>query len=177
MADEIERFLKTRDPALVEPVVTALSTDIFLYVSNRGYSMEDAKDMRQDVMLDIVKGIFSCRAKDRPQFFAWCYAIARHRIARFLRERKRQPQPHPDFDALRERADTYAASQPSLENEKSKLREAIEILRRLGGDCYELVVSRHFFGLGLKEVGENFGISEDAARMRINRCLEKALKG
>jgi RNA polymerase sigma factor (sigma-70 family) len=51
-----------------------------------------------------------------------------------------------------------------------------EALRHLGGRDRNAIVLRFFDGRALRSVGEALGISEDAARMRVDRALERLRK-
>ena len=179
MDDLIEmlvRFRKSGDPALAEKIMNAILGDVHLFVLTK-IPKADVDDVRQDALFAITLALFSFRGESRPEFFAYCYRITRATIAKYYRKRSREPQTHSDFDALLALLDKNAADTRPTEAEIRDVREAVELLKKADPECFELLYSRHVLELRLKEIGEDLGISENAARMRVNRCEESYLKG
>jgi RNA polymerase sigma factor (sigma-70 family) len=169
-------FRKTGDPALAEKIMSAVLADVHLFVFTK-IPKEDVDDVRQDALFAIALALYSFRGESRPEFFAYCYRITRATIAKYYRKRSREPQTHPNFEALLALIDKKAADTRSTEAEIREEREAVELLKKTDPECFEILYSRHILGLRLKEIGEDLGISENAARMRVNRCEESYLKG
>ncbi len=103
----------------------------------------------------------------------WLYQTARLTVANFLRGQNRRQQreqeaymqsvlnePHPDED------DPWQRIAPLLDDSLGKLGER---------DRHAIVL-RFFENRSLGEVGAALGASEDAAKMRVNRALEKLRK-
>ena len=57
------------------------------------------------------------------------------------------------------------------------MSEINEQLKAADPDCYELIYRHAVLGDIFKIIGEDLGISEDAAGMRFRRCVEKYLGG
>jgi RNA polymerase sigma factor (sigma-70 family) len=169
-------FRKTGDRALAEKIMQAILTDVHLFVLTK-VPMQDVDDVRQDALFAIAQALYSFRGESRPEFFAYCYRITRATIAKYYRTRSREPQTHADFDALLAMIDKDAVNAYSTEIDKSDAREAVELLKKADPVCFELLYKRHVLELLLKDIGEDLGISENAARMRVNRCEESYLKG
>src|SRR5262252_6186544 len=100
----------------------------------------------------------------------WLYQAARLTAANYLRSESRrarreqeacmqslmnQPEPSPE--------EVWAQSAPLLENAMGSLRPADR----------DAILLRFFQNKSLQDVGLELGINEDAARMRVNRALEK----
>ena len=65
-------------------------------------------------------------------------------------------------------------NEPESEAHGSKSRRLLEdAMARLGAKDRDAVVLRFFDNKNLREVGAAIGASEDAAKMRVNRALEK----
>jgi RNA polymerase sigma factor (sigma-70 family) len=77
---------------------------------------------------------------------------------------------HYEHEAYMQAQDQDSPADPVWEEISPLLDEA---LVQLGNRDRQAVVSRFFEGRSLSEVGRSLGVAEDAARMRINRALEK----
>jgi RNA polymerase sigma factor (sigma-70 family) len=176
LIEMVVRFRKTGDPALAEKILSAMVTDVHLFVLTK-IPKQDVDDVRQDALFAIALALYSFRGQSRPEFFAYCYQITRATIAKYYIQRSREPQTHPNFEALLALIDKNAAETRSTEAEIRDAREAVELLKKADPECFEILYSRHVLELRLKEIGEDLGISENAARMRVNRCEESYLKG
>lgn len=168
----VDQYRKSGDPELLGDILETIAKDITLYVAGR-IPRDDIPDVRQNVLLEIAKGLSRFRGKTREQFFSWCYVISRAAVANHHRKRNRQPQTHPDLETLLDMVDQSAARSRSSEEDIRDAREAIELLRSLDPECAELLFKYYVLELGLDEIGEQHGISANAARMRINRCEGK----
>jgi RNA polymerase sigma factor (sigma-70 family) len=100
----------------------------------------------------------------------WLYQTARLTAANFLRTERRRA--HREQEAYMQSLSNSPSSElwPQIE----PLLEAA--MARLGDSDRNAVVLRFFEGKSLDEVGVALGASEDAARMRVNRALEKLRK-
>ena len=82
----------------------------------------------------------------------------------------------------RRRSHEREASMRSVSNEPrpdiwSQIAPLLETaLAQLGRTDHDAIVLRFFEGKNLKQVGAELGVGEDAARMRVNRALEKLRK-
>ena len=100
----------------------------------------------------------------------WLYQTTRLTAANFLRgEIRRQKREQEAFmhSSLNESAnETWTRIAPVLD----------DALARLGARDRDAIVLRFFENKSLREVGAALGASEDAAKMRVNRALEKLRK-
>ncbi|MBI4657689.1 MAG: sigma-70 family RNA polymerase sigma factor [Verrucomicrobia bacterium] len=101
-----------------------------------------------------------------PQTVAgWLYNTARHIAMHAVRTEQRR----------REREQKALAMQsPEGEPDISQVAEHLETaMAQLEANDRDALVLRYLENLSLRKVGEELGISEDAARMRVNRALER----
>lgn len=100
----------------------------------------------------------------------WLYQTARLAVANFLRTERRR--------AFREQ-EAYMQSlikEPSPDVWPQIAPVLEDAMAKLGDQDRDAVVLRYFQGKSLSEVGTALGTSEDAAKMRVNRALEKLRK-
>ncbi len=122
-----------------------------------------AEDVAQTVFTDLAR-----KAKDlsaRPVLAGWLYTSARYAAAQAVRtEVRRQTR----------EAEAVVMNEPETAVDWEQLRPVIdEALDALGEPDREAVLLRFFEGRPFAEIGRQFTVSEDAARMRVDRALEK----
>jgi RNA polymerase sigma factor (sigma-70 family) len=105
----------------------------------------------------------------------WLCRTARYASANALtiqqRRRRREQEAHMQ-STLNE-----AASESMLEETWNQIAPLLDgAMEQLGQKDHDAVVLRFFEGRNFKEVGAALGASEDAAKMRVNRALEKLRK-
>jgi len=120
---------------------------------------ELAEDAAQAVFLDLARK--APRIKVRTTLVPWLYSAARFASRNVLRaERRRSGREIPLDETI---------PSPDLSVDEA-LFQALDTLRSTDR---EAVVLRFAQGLSLSEVGQAQGVSEDAARMRIQRALKR----
>lgn len=122
---------------------------------------------------EITQGVFIILARKakslspRTILSGWLCRTARYISSRSLRnERRRQfreQESQMQSNLNEPEAGVWNQIAPMLD----------EALNSLGEKEHDAVVLRFFDGKGLKQVGSTMGTSEDAARMRVNRGIEK----
>jgi RNA polymerase sigma factor (sigma-70 family) len=163
------------DHELLREYVRDRSQDAFRELVDRHLAMVygSARRMVRDSHLaeDVVQGVFRTLAEKagtlrRQQVIAgWLYQTTRHLAMHAVRTEQRR----------REREQVAVAMQ-ALEGEAETNRILDELepaLDQLDAGDRDLLVLRYFEDRSLRDVGREVGISEDAARMRVNRALER----
>jgi len=146
---------------LAEGDITALSTIyngtarlIFSLALSLLGNREDAEDILQDTMLEIVKSVSNYKTGS-PK--AWVLSIARNRAMYYLR--KRRP--------------TSEGIEPSsLDPELARL-EWLDVLNALNDEEKQAVLLHIYGGLSHKEIGKMLNISPAAAHKKYRRALQK----
>jgi RNA polymerase sigma factor (sigma-70 family) len=163
------------DHELLREYVRDRSQDAFRELVDRHLPMVygAARRMVRDSHLaeDVAQGVFRTLAEKagtlrRQQVIAgWLYQTTRHLAMHAVRTEQRR----------REREQVAVAMQ-ALEGEAETNRILDELepaLDQLEAGDRDLLVLRYFEDRSLRDVGRETGISEDAARMRVNRALER----
>jgi RNA polymerase sigma-70 factor (ECF subfamily) len=136
------------------------------YFQRGGLSPADAEDLAVSCVTDIALKIEKYEQKEGASFSAWVFSISRNYLADWWRK-NRQMEPLPtDLSVNDVKADEMTQS-PSV----IAVREAISTMTE---DEQEIIRLRHF-GLehSYREIGNQFGITSDAARVRHFRALQK----
>src|SRR6185369_14167550 len=124
-----------------------------------------AEDVAQIVFLHLAK-----KAKRIPgevMIGGWLHQATCNVAATVMRAERR-----------RQRRERHATEMNALQNDSQGTLDQIgpmldEVIRQLPDEDRSAVLLRFFESRDFRSVGESIGISEDAARMRVNRALEK----
>jgi RNA polymerase sigma factor (sigma-70 family) len=126
-----------------------------------------AKDVAQSVFTDLARKAASLRG--RGGLTGWLYTSAQFAAANAVRAHRRRQ--------IRERAAVAmqgGAFNPTPEPAWDEISPVLDAaMAELNSAEKTAVLLRFFESKELKAVGQALGISEDAARMRVNRALEK----
>lgn len=127
-----------------------------------------ARDVAQLVFLEVARQASRLRA--HPAFGGWLHTTTFRLARRALRDDRRRERREQEAHAMQElNRDTDRAA-PDPRRWKDVIDEALQELRDSDRTA---VILRHLEGRSLREVGDSLGIGEDAARMRVQRALER----
>ena len=161
----LRHHLQGSDPTAFEHLVRR-HLPLVLGVAHRHLEGDpsEAEDIAQEVFLRL-----ACQAQEltqHPSLAGWCFQTARHVVLNHRRARMRQ--------RVRELSLAHGPHssdpEPSWEEFRPELDHALESLPT---PDRELVLWRFFEKARHAEIGDRLGIQENAARMRVERALEK----
>ncbi len=127
---------------------------------------------RGDVAEDVAQEVFAVLARDaarlaqHPALEGWLYETTRRIAARHRRREQNAQQREAAFgemNATEEETVDWGQVEPLLD----------EAMDGLDASAREAVLLRYFQNRAFGEIGDALGVSEDAARMRVNRALER----
>jgi RNA polymerase sigma factor (sigma-70 family) len=161
------------DHELLRQFATHRSEDAFRRLVNRHVGMvfsvarrvtddpQLAEEVAQTTFAKLAQKAGELRPDDVPA--GWLYHTARHLALRAVRSEQRRRQ--------REHlAATMNTDEPGPSVVAEHLEAAMDQLPPADRDA---LILRYFEDRNLREVGHELGLTEDAARMRVNRALEK----
>lgn len=128
-------------------------------------------DVAQSVFLDLARKVEDVekRCCGGRSLIGWLYTGTVFAAARFKRsERRRQFHETEAFSQLEQ--DQFVAGAPNWDEIRSLLDSAMEGLVEPERDA---ILLRFFAGRSLRDVGMAIGVSEDAARKRVDRALDR----
>ena len=167
MTDEQLARLALRQRDAFGEIYVRYADRIFRYAAGRTGSRTVADDVLNDTMVSALEGLHRYDA-DKGSFASWLFTIASRRVAdhdrrrvqlwRFLGRRNGNDVDSDMLDALIRAED------------QEHVRLAVQ---RLPTRQREIVLLRYVAELSFRDVARVLGISEGAARMRVNRALRR----
>jgi uncharacterized protein (TIGR03435 family) len=176
------------DLTLLREYATRDSEEAFAALVSRHVNLVYSVALRQvrnsHLAEEITQAVFIILARkadslgDKTILPGWLCRTARYASANALTiQRRRQ---HREQEAHMQNILTGGSDASSPQMQEETWRQIAPLLdgamEQLGQKDHDAVVLRFFEGRNLKEVGTALGASEDAAKMRVNRALEKLRK-
>ncbi|KMQ66807.1 RNA polymerase sigma70 factor [Chryseobacterium angstadtii] len=138
-----------------------------LYKASRIYadSVEDREDLQQEILIQLWKSYQNFQGNS--EFSTWMYRVAINTAITYLKKEKRRTHNQADVPTH------FEVQQEDYNPVKDKQLEifynAVQELKAI-----EKAVIFYFMeGMSHKEIGENLGLSEGNARVKLNRTKEK----
>jgi RNA polymerase sigma factor (sigma-70 family) len=131
-----------------------------MYMDNN----DDQQDLFQEIVYQLWKAYESFENKSK--FSTWMYRVAINTAIVYLKKEKRKVDKHdlPEFNIKDEESDS-AIKESQIEH----FYRAVQKLEKID----KAIIFYQLEGLSHKETGENLGISEVNARVKLNRAKEK----
>lgn len=133
-----------------------------------------AEDALQETLKGIVVSLPSFAGQSTPEFWSWCYRIARNKITDSIRKTSTdRALPMPPEDMLRF-VDASASDYALSPADRIDLEDAMKLLVEAKPECYELLWHHFVLGFTYGEIAEAKSLEYDTARMKVGRCLGEA---
>jgi RNA polymerase sigma factor (sigma-70 family) len=173
----LRRFAKTNsEDAFAELVKRHVNLVYSASLRQVGGDAHLAQDVAQTVFTDLARKASSLSR--RESLTGWLYTSAHFAAAKIARTENRRREREEKFmrEPIHEtapeasRAEAFAEAGANWE----KLRPALdEVMHKLKETDREAILLRYFENRQFAEVGAKLGLNENAARMRVERALEK----
>ena len=167
-AELLQSYVHTRsESAFAELVHRHVNLVYAAALRQLGGDAHTAEDVTQAVFTDLARK--AAALAGREVIASWLYTSTRFAAAKVRRTRTRRLKHETEAEIMHalERSSTLTA-------DWEKLRPLVDdAMHELNERDRGAVVLRFFEGRPFAEIGEAYGLSEDAARMRVERALEK----
>jgi RNA polymerase sigma factor (sigma-70 family) len=126
-----------------------------------------AHDVTQSVFVDLARKAASLSG--RTVLAGWLYTSAHYAAAKVVRTEQRWRAREQEANSMREMSDDSTV-EPAWDELRPVIDQAMHELNQVERDA---ILLRYFEKRQLGEVGVKLGVSEDAARKRVDRALDK----
>jgi RNA polymerase sigma-70 factor (ECF subfamily) len=175
-APDLLSAARAGDPEALERLLAAEESRLYAYGLRMCGDPEDARDVMQDTMLAVAKGIAGFRGD--ASLSTWMFQLARNACTRHRRRPAGAPAAH---DSLEDARPVDPGPGPERQAEAGQIAERVQAaLASLTPAHREVLVLRDVEGLTAPEVAAVLEISVDAVKSRLHRAraaLREALEG
>ena len=131
-----------------------------MYMDNH----DDQQDLFQEIVCQLWKSYDSFR--NESQFSTWMYRVAINTAIVFLKKEKRKVDKYEiASENIKEETDDSEIKESQIEH----FYKAVQKLEKID----KAIIFYQLEGFSHKEIGDNLGISEGNARVKLNRAKEK----
>lgn len=156
------------DPTKFEPLYRKYYSPILRYLQQRVDDPEAAFDIASQVFIKAMKNLKSYEFRGVP-FGSWLYRIAKSELYQQFREKQASKLVRLDNIQVASFDDLFFDGDEAEMN-RSRLLKALQFLKP---DQLKLVEMRFFEQLSFKEMGEQLGLTENNAKVKTFRAVEK----
>lgn len=156
-----------------EEIVFQVGPALLNYIRRRT-RRDFVEDASQETLIAITCNLDQCQARTGPQFWRWCYQTACHKMADQWRQTAGAMMVSLDHAEIGLAVEASGRDAPISYEEREQLDYALALLREAKPPCVDYLWDRFALDLTYKEMAEIYGLSENAARMQVNRCLKLA---
>lgn len=160
--NELIKQAKQDEEAAVSRLCAYTYAHVYAFLYYRVARPEDAEDLTSEVVLKIIKAL----KKQRGNFHAWMYRIARNRLVDFYRQRAVRAEVSINDVAPKELSKNDDFSRQIMN--KEKLRKGLE---RLTDEQRQVVILKFIEGYANREIAEIVGKSVGAVKVLQFRAL------
>lgn len=156
------------DPKKFEPLYRKYYTPILRYLKQRVADQEIAHDLVSQVFIKAINKIHQYEFRGVP-FGSWLYRIAKSELYQQFRDDKFKHTVQIETIQLAGFEEMFSDSDEQEVNRK-RLLAALQFLK---AEQLQLIELRFFEQLSFKEIGEQLGLTENNAKVKTFRALEK----
>ena len=155
------------DPSAFEEVVRLTHRHVYTQAYRLVGDRQEAEDVAQDAYLRVYRGLAGFR--EEAQFETWLYRIVANAAITHLRRRRRFGDLLTETEQL-----SFDPAAPMEVAEETVDRDALaRALEELPLSLRSVVVLKDVYGLSAREIGDEFGISEGAVKVRVHRARKR----
>lgn len=155
------------NPKKFDPIYRKYYSKIFTYIDRRIQNKELASDITSQVFIQAIQRINTYEEKGYS-FGSWLFRIAHNALCQEFRDVKRSKVVDLEINQL------FLVEGLDGSEEKEERLQLLELaLKKIKRKYLEIIELRYFENLSFREIGLQLGISENTAKVRCFRALDK----
>lgn len=155
------------NPDAFAPLYDKYYKPIFLFIFRRTENEDLTADLAQQVFIAAMINLKRYEYKGVP-FSAWLYRIALNEISMYFRKAKKERTVSADVSDIK-----HLFEEAKESESEEKIQRVLHTFTKLRPDEMQLIELRFFEQLPFAEVGAILGISENNAKVKMYRVIEK----
>lgn len=168
LMQELEWIKRAKeDPRSFEPLYNKYYEQIFRYIYQRMDDKELAHDITSQVFLKALNNLPRYEYRGVP-FASWLYRIAKSELYQSFRDEKATRTIHVDSSNLSE---IIEEMEEDFSDEKRTV--LLKAIAELGEEDVQMIEMRYFEKRSFKEIGEILEITENNAKVKAHRIVQK----
>lgn len=160
------------DPAKFGLLYEKYYEQIFRYLYQRVDDMDISGDLCSQAFLKALTNLQKYENRGVP-FSSWLYRIAGNELNQFFRQNKNSRFVNVDTDSLNDILEDEVVEHEEKELQKERL---IQLLGEIDDESLTMIEMRYFEKRSFKEIGEILDITENNAKVRLYRLVDKLKK-
>jgi RNA polymerase sigma factor (sigma-70 family) len=134
------------------------------------------EDIQQESLITIVTKAPPSPWETSNQFWGWCYQITRRKCVDAWRNASAQQSAYEKLEEIQNALDAVGIGEESSSGVQHDLQFALSLLRASKSPCVEFLIGYYINDWDYAELARQHGISSEAMRARIERCVMQAQK-
>lgn len=158
------------DPVRFAPLYDRYYKSIYLFIFKRFRDKELCADLTSQVFLKAMLNISKYQDKGFP-FSAWLFRIAFNEMNMHHRKNSKYHEVE-----VKEKDAVEFLHEMDIDSKENNINTILAFLEKMEEDQQQLIQLRFFDKLSFKEIGDLLQITEDNAKVRLYRAIEKLKK-
>ena len=131
------------------------------------------EDIYQDSLMVIFKKLGQFRGSTKRELWGWCYQITKNNLSDYYRGKRRIELVELDADGNSELASLETTGEtPGDRLDHEYARKLVQSAKK---PCGSFLNAYYILELDYQTIAEELGMTVDAVRMRIKRCLQETM--
>ena len=168
----IERFINGEESCF-NLLISRHKNKVYAYISMYIRDQALAEDLFQDTFVKVIQSVRSGRYQDNGKFISWVMRIAHNLIIdHFRRIKQMNTISNDDYES--DIFNSKKLAEANIEDhiiKRQVLKDVRKMISQLPEDQREVVILRHYAGLGFKEIADITDVSINTALGRMRYAL------
>lgn len=173
------RLARTEDEKcrIVDEILKLIVPSLEAYLLRACRRPSLVEDLLQDTLVKIHLKLHTFRGNTDGEVMSWCYSIAWRTLCSHFRSNDIGERLEPfDAENLRHVIEASTKEEPLNAEDWEHLEAALALLEKVKPPCRGFLWSHYVREMNYKAIAKAYGLTYNAARMQLQRCLKLAIE-